>query len=485
LIETIHMKSLLAKHNLNSKIIFVLTGAIFTFLLVAVIVPSMLPGALANNIWSVQASKVIFNSEVDEKSVPLPPPYHPHASIWMSRQSLTPFEDQNRLPVVEAAVPQETEEPSLDLWLEGLTNYSDIQALDVEAKNLYQQGQYAEAIEIWTSINQKAALSEAAAEASSYGITSLAIQAYQALYAIDPEAYTLSLAGALQNSGDSESAIDVLQAVLQAFPFSREKPRWLIRLGDICRAQNDWDKAEAAYQEVLSEDPAAVGAWIGLGWLDYQRDQDINETIMQFERAMAVDPKSGEGQAAMGNLFSQREEFEIAAEWYRVAYERDRDNLSYALSYAGALYSLGQTDQALAEYENLVTRFPDKANTFYHLAWVYHREGRSEEAVTAIETALSLIKIPNLSYYLRAKSIYEADNHTKKVQDLYQSAEENYQEGVRLFPDFPESHLIIANFYERFERIDQAITAYQAALALDPDNPMALAGLDRLEELDE
>jgi len=445
------------------------------FLGVAVLVPSMLPGALANNIWSIQAIQSIFSEE--NEVVPIPPPYHPHAEIWLDRQALRQMGSESGTiePLPEETVP--SDDP-----FEGFANFGDIQSLDVKASYLYQQGQYFEAIEIWQSIGQKAALAEAASEAASYGITSLAIQAYQAAFAIDPEAYALSYARSLHSSGQSERAIEVLNAALQAYPRSRSTDSWQVLIGDIYRAQTDWAEAERIYQEVLAENPGAGQAWIGMGWLAYQRDQDVVAAVEQFDTAIAVDPQSGAGQAAMGSLFTQRKQYDIAAEWYRVAYQQNRESPSFGLSYANALYNDGRTEQAIAEYQNLSARFPDYASAYYQLSWVYHQEGQPDQAVTAIETALSLTEGPDLSFILRANAIYQANQLMSKAQELYRSTETAFQEVIETFPDFPEPYLYIARFYEEFDQIESAITAYQQALAIDPENAVAAEALDRLQE---
>jgi tetratricopeptide (TPR) repeat protein len=219
-----------------------------------------------------------------------------------------------------------------------------------------------------------------------------------------------------------------------------------------------------------------------MGWLIYQRDQDVVTAVAQFDTAIAVDPQSGAGQAAMGSLFTQRKQYDIAAEWYRVAYQQNRDNPSYGLSYANALYSDGRTEQAIAEYQNLTARFPDYASAYYQLAWIYHQEGQSEQAITAIETALSLSEGPDLSFILRANTIYQSNQLTGKALDLYRSTETAFEEIIEAFPDFPEPYLNIARFYEEYNRNESAITAYRQTLAVDPENTLAAEALDRLQE---
>lgn len=474
---------LFIKTNIIPHIRKIILIGLLGFLGVAVLVPSMLPGALANNIWSIQAIQSMFSE--GNQAISSPPPYHPHAEIWLDRQALSQLGASAPVEEEVPLTPPTTEEPSpSDNLFGGFANFGDIQSLDVKASYLYQQGQYFEAIEIWQSIGQKAALAEAASEAASYGITSLALQAYQAAYAIDPEVYALSYARSLHSSGQSERAIEVLNAAIQAYPLSRSTDSWQVLIGDIYRSQSAWAAAERIYQEVLAENPGAGQAWIGMGWLIYQRDQDVVAAVEQFDIAIAVNPQSGTGQAAMGNLFTQRKQYDIAAEWYRVAYVQNRDNPSYGLSYANALYNDGRTEQAMAEYQNLATRFPDYASAYYQLAWVYHQSGQSEQAVTAIETALSLSEGPNLSFILRANAIYQSNQMTGKAQELYRSTETAFQEVIETYPDFPEPYLYIARFYEEFDQIKSAITAYQQALDIDPENAIAAEALEHLQEGD-
>ena len=468
------------KTRILPKLKKVLPLIIAVFLAGAVFVPSMLPGALANNIWSIEAIKYVFDEDSPNQQLSRPPTHHPHGSIWVNRVDPLKPAVQAVPPQVEDVNEDDSGESSLDALVDGLTNYGEIQSLDVQAKGLFQQGQYAQAISIWQSIGQKAALAEAASEASSFGITSLAIQAYQALYALDPQRYALALSRAYETNDEDAQALAVLQDALQAYPGASQRESWQIKQGDLYRATADWTQADATYQAILDENPLASGAWIGLGWLAYQRDQDLPQAISNLETAIAIAPQSGNGYLAMANLRSQAGQKDLAVEWYRQALERERDKPNYHLAYAKALQADGQTAAALAEYQSMVTRFPNYASGYYHQAWAYHLAGQPQQAINAIETALAVNPIPNIAYYTRADRIYQSNQLPQKSQDLFKAGEKAFQEIIDSFPDFPESYLQMASFYEAFSQTDQALEAYQTALTLDPDNQSAQQGLERL-----
>jgi len=458
----------------------ILVIVLLGFLGVAVLVPSMLPGALANNIWSIRAIQGVFSEEA--QGIPSPPPYHPHAEIWLDRQALRQLSASSAVEEQETLESTTEESSPSDDPFAGFADFGDIQSLDIEASYRYQQGEYYEAIEIWKSIGQKAALAEVASEAAAYGIDSLALEAYRAAYEIDPEAYALSFARALERNGEPGRAMEVLEGVRQSFPLSRTAPSWQVMIGDIYRDQSEWQEAKRIYQAVIDENPGAEDAWIGMGWLIYQRDGDVVKAVEQFDIAIAVDPQSGVGQAAIGSLFSQRGQYDIAAEWYRVAFDRNQESLSYGLSFASALWQDSQREQALSVYQNLVRRFPDAPNLHYQLARVYQGAGMEDAAVSAIETALAISEVPDLSHYILAREIYQETGQGAKIQALYDEADAAFQEVLAAFPGFPEPYLYLGRLNEAFNRPQLALDAYQAALDLDPDNAAALQALERLGE---
>jgi len=70
--------------------------------------------------------------------------------------------------------------------------------------------------------------------------------------------------------------------------------------------------------------------------------------------------------------------------------EPDDPFLKYAL--ATEYLRLGETGQALAYFENLVTNHPAYAGTYYHLGKLYEAIGRKQDAINTYETWMKITR---------------------------------------------------------------------------------------------
>jgi len=64
--------------------------------------------------------------------------------------------------------------------------------------------------------------------------------------------------------------------------------------------------------------------------------------------------------------------------------------LKYAL--ATEYLRLGQTGQALAYFENLVTNHPQYGGTYYHLGKLYEAIGRKQDAINTYEAGMKITR---------------------------------------------------------------------------------------------
>ena len=468
----------LAAHLKKGLFILLIVG-----ITVMATIPAMLPGALANNIWSLRTLRWAFSEEDSPVPPGQPPPHHPHAALWLSRMALS----EGTRPAV--ALPAEDDDavlgqPAQTGGLGTVAGFGQMQEQDVRAQALYQAGQVEQALEIWASIGQRAALQRVAAEAGAFGIGSLAVQAYQALYQLDAQAFASPLARALRSEGHSDQAVDLLTGAIQTYPRSRSLPGWWALVGDIHRANGRWDAADMAYTQAQVADLAYQDAWIGLGWLAYQRDQDGAKASEIFQTAITLKPRDPSGYRAMASLKAQQGQDQAAIEWYQQAAQRAPTNPSYALDLANAHWDAGQAAEALAAYQRLVAQFPTYAPGYDRLAAAYQQQGQGEQALATVETLLGLMTAPNAAYYRRAIQLFEDHGQPGRAQDVFQAAVASYIEVIDLYPGFPEPHLQLAAFYEAFGQTEAAVESYQSALVVDPANPTASAALARLAEED-
>ena len=190
----------------------------------------------------------------------------------------------------------------------------------------------------------------------------LAIDVYKSIPASDPayHAAELGRAETLRRSGQPEQAIEVLQQLSRSHD---DVPIVFSTLGDLLRAQEDYQGAIAAYDRALELAPEDER----LGW------------FLHYSRGIALE-RSGEGEAA-------EKDFRAA-----LALNPEQPQV---LNYLG--YSLVEQnrnlDEALDMIERAVAASPDSGYIVDSLGWAFYRLGRYEEAVDQMERAVELMAV--------------------------------------------------------------------------------------------
>ncbi|MBW6466712.1 MAG: tetratricopeptide repeat protein [Brevefilum sp.] len=133
---------------------------------------------------------------------------------------------------------------------------------------------------------------------------------------------------------------------------------------------------------------------------------------------------------------------------YRSAYDirgepYDRLFTNNSLQKANLLIDEGQSNQAIAILSSLIDEFPHHARLYSGLARAYWLNHQPQQALAAIQQGWD-INMDNARYYITA-----------------------------------------GQYYEELGMDEQALNAYQTALAINPDDRDALQGIERLMEGDE
>lgn len=166
--------------------------------------------------------------------------------------------------------------------------------------------------------------------------------------------------------------------------------------------------------------------------------------------------------------------------------------------YAG----LGQLENALADYDAVIECDPNYAEYYFDRGNLLRRLGRDAEALADYETTMRLSPPFPEVYYNRADLRLSAGNVHGGLSDLdyvleidpeyvdgylnragvladldeYAAARRDVEAGLALAPDNPHLRCILGQLEAAAGRTEQAVAAYDAALATDPMLAAAWAG---------
>lgn len=374
----------------------------------------------AVNLWSLRYLRAANNSQgitFNAMQTETPPPSHTNGYIWQARQALESNRPLQAMQLLQPALQE---------------NSTDAHRLLAEIYAM--EGQYQNAIKLWSSLADVDSLLAAGEQAIQEKRSQDALLAYTYAYKIIPERVVLSLANYYrQEANKPKDAEALLRQYIVEYPHSRYLLSWLNALAALYRNTGSLNEAATINEQLLVLAPDRVDDWIELGWIYYERGDGVGQAMAQFQQAIQIMPQEGKGYYAIASLLNRENRFAEADYWYLQAIQRDPEQRGWYLSRALALQEADQLTNALQVYAIIQKRFPDFANGYYQAAWAYRQAEQMDAAKTAIERAIALLDRKHeatqtqAAYYGRSGQIYEN-------MGLLQSARAAYETAAQLDP---------------------------------------------------
>jgi tetratricopeptide (TPR) repeat protein len=313
------------------------------------------------------------------------------------------------------------------LYIEPLGSTNDQRVLMIQASVLEQAGNFSEAIKILVHLKSYPLLIKLGDHCTRINNQSDALTAYQSAFSINPEDGSLPLAYFLANFGKNiPEAEAVLKNELATDKSSVLRPTWYAYLGEYLRKQKKFDEAEMVYHSALVENPKNWATYIALGWDYYERGDGMQAAIDEFNKAIALNTRTGSGYLAVGQVLTQEGRFNEADHWYQLALEHEPKNNPWVNMWmivrANNILASGDISKALSLYQEIEKVYPDFPAVYYEIANAYWQENQREDAEQSIKKALQFMNPANDYYYLRAGQIFEWNGETDQAMDAYQRA---------------------------------------------------------------
>lgn len=253
--------------------------------------------------------------------------------------------------------------------------------------------------------------------------------------------------------------------------------------------------------EVHAAAPAAYEYYVrGRGYMqEYQKSENIDAAIQQFEQALKVSPNYAPAYAGLGEVYWQGYKANRGKEWLDKAKVNCEKSLAADFKLAeghtclGSVYlAHGDYDRALREIQQAIALDPSDVHTILVMGDTYDKLKDYPQAETTFKHAISVS--PNYwavynwigFFYFRHAKYADAEIMFRKAFELapgnqralynlgamyllegrYQEAIDTFQRSIQLRPTMSAySDLGTAYFYQR--QYADAITAYEKARALD------------------
>ena len=161
-------------------------------------------------------------------------------------------------------------------------------------------------------------------------------------------------------------------------------------LGLTYMAMQQEGKAKQTFEKLLALQPDNAKAFTFLLQITQKGGAKQDDLIKMTQTQIGKAPKSGGLQVLLGNLYLSVNQPDKALDAYQKAQDLDPDNpQSYAMS-AMILTKQGKTDQAIAEYKDLLAKQPKAIGAYMGLGSIYEQTGKRDLAKDAYTKILAI-----------------------------------------------------------------------------------------------
>ena len=124
----------------------------------------------------------------------------------------------------------------------------------------------------------------------------------------------------------------------------------------------------------------------------YIQSKQEDRAIAQYQRIISLRPENSTPYTLIGMLEDQRKNFDVAADNYRKALEKDPNSVIAAnnLAWLYAVTGKGNLDEAVRLAQGAVQKNPNVAGFIDTLGWVYYKKNLHTAAVEQLRKAVSL-----------------------------------------------------------------------------------------------
>jgi tetratricopeptide (TPR) repeat protein len=148
---------------------------------------------------------------------------------------------------------------------------------------------------------------------------------------------------------------------------------------------------EAELNKALELDKNYLPAYSALAALYIQSKQE-DRAIAQYQKIISLRPENSIPYTLIGILEDQRKNFDVAADNYRKALEKDPNAVIAAnnLAWLYAVTGKGNLDEAVRLAQGAAQKNPNMAGFIDTLGWVYYKKNLHTAAVEQLRKAVSL-----------------------------------------------------------------------------------------------
>ncbi len=189
---------------------------------------------------------------------------------------------------------------------------------------------------------------------------------------------------------------------------------------NVLEMRHEWEGAEAEYRRAIALQPEYATAHQWYATLLATRGR-ASQALVEARAAVAADPLSAPANNLVGLILLYQGQFGAATEQFQRTMQIDPGFASAQGNIARSLAGLGRYQEAIERLKRVIATRPDPGNPLATLAWVYVRQGRTDEARRILQQAASDPRLSSGARTWALARIYAAlGNRDSAFYYLYQ-----------------------------------------------------------------
>lgn len=185
--------------------------------------------------------------------------------------------------------------------------------------------------------------------------------------------------------------------------------------------------------------------------------------------ALSVDSTSSAALYEITNYYIAMGKNQLAFESMKKAVEYNSDQFEYKIALANLAREFGMNKDAETIYEELAKKYPDKPELSYYLSEIYTQQGEIQKAIQALnllENSIGMNESISLQKFRLFTAIEQKDSAFLELEKLSEK-----------FPTEARYPIIIGDLYLDQMQPEKALTYYQKAHQIDPQNPYYIVSM--------
>lgn len=277
----------------------------------------------------------------------------------------------------------------------------------------------------------------------------------------------------------------------------------LYRRGAALDALGQSDRALDDYNEAIRRDPKSPLAFFGRGVLLASRKRAFTRAIADFDKVLELQPDNIDALILRGDAYSQLGQPGRALSDLNRAVTEAPDNAQAVLHRGVAQGRRGESSLALADYDQALKLDPRYVDALVNRAAIHAAAGRSADAIRDLDAALAIQPNNPVALYNRGYAHFGQRAYDKAIADYDDAiqldpslgpaynnrcltraiagrdlvkAMADCDHALKLMPTSLDVREVRGFIFLKLGDPALAITEYGAALAINPNQPLALWG---------